>query len=407
MKKSFKNILCNKSAAYLNSLCYEISERSAGSEGNRAATAFFKNELTSLGWQTEVQGFNALDWKENGAALQVGEGNFEVFVSPYSLGCDITAEIVNAGNIRELEIVNAEGRIPLLHDELAKEQLMPKNFIFYNPDTHKQIINRLEKSGAQAIICATGRNSAVAGGEYPFPLIEDGDFDIPSVYMTEEEGQRLLACKSDRAVLRSFSERLPGRGFNVIGKKGSSASERIVITAHIDAKKGTPGAIDNGTGVVILLLAAELLKDYSGNKQVEITALNGEDNFAVPGQMIYLSANQNKFHTMLLTINIDGAGYKEGLTAFSFFNLPDKILGKAEKVLKSYQGITEGVPWSQGDHSIFIRQGVPAVAVSSEWLIKNMDSQNITHTSKDNISIVDWEKLVETAEAIAEFIQKL
>ncbi|MEZ4997668.1 MAG: hypothetical protein R2758_09480 [Bacteroidales bacterium] len=32
------------------------------------------------------------------------------------------------------------------------------------------------------MIGATGRSSALAGGVYPFPLIEDGDFDIPSVY---------------------------------------------------------------------------------------------------------------------------------------------------------------------------------------------------------------------------------
>ncbi|MBK9392004.1 MAG: M28 family peptidase [Bacteroidetes bacterium] len=32
----------------------------------------------------------------------------------------------------------------------------------------------------------------------------------------------------------------------------------MVVTAHIDAKKGTPGAIDNATGVIVLLLLSEL-----------------------------------------------------------------------------------------------------------------------------------------------------
>lgn len=31
------------------------------------------------------------------------------------------------------------------------------------------------------------------GALYPFPLFEDGDFDIPSVYMTDVEGERLAA----------------------------------------------------------------------------------------------------------------------------------------------------------------------------------------------------------------------
>ena len=42
-----------------------------------------------------------------------------------------------------------------------------------------------------AIIAATGRDPGLAGGVYPFPLIEDGDFDIPSVYMKDVEGDRL------------------------------------------------------------------------------------------------------------------------------------------------------------------------------------------------------------------------
>jgi aminopeptidase YwaD len=120
------------------------------------------------------------------------------------------------------------------------------------------------------IICATGRNAALAGGVYPFPLIEDGDFDIPSVYMTEEEGIKLAGYSGKEVFLHSVSERIPGKGYNVTGRKGQQGNGRIVITAHIDSKKGSPGAIDNATGVVVLLLLADLLKDYSGKRQIEI-----------------------------------------------------------------------------------------------------------------------------------------
>ncbi len=90
-----------------------------------------------------------------------------------------------------------------------------------------------------------------------------------------------------------------------------------MVTAHIDAKKGTPGAIDNATGVIVLLLLSDLLKDYNGNRLIEIIAFNGEDYYAVPGQINYISTNKNNFNKILLNINIDGAGYKEGLSAFS------------------------------------------------------------------------------------------
>ena len=70
-------------------------------------------------------------------------------------------------------------------------------------------------------------------------------------------------------------------------------------------------------------------------------------------------------------------------------------------------GIVEGLPWFQSDHSIFLQNGRPAIAVSSQWFIENMDNQEITHTPKDNLSIVDYSKVAECAIAIKEFLCNL
>ncbi len=95
--------------------------------------------------------------------------------------------------------------------------------------------------------------------EFIFPLIEDGDFDIPSVFMTEEEGKKLEKYIGRQAHLLSRSERISGKSYNVIGKKNPEKAKRIVISAHIDAKKGTPGAIDNAAGVIVLLLFSRVV----------------------------------------------------------------------------------------------------------------------------------------------------
>ncbi len=401
------DLLLTKCKDYLKTLCIDITERCVGSNGNRQATYFLEKELSLRDWETEMVEFEAIDWEENGANLKSDEENFNVLVSPYSLGFRGEGELISASTIEELSKINAKNKIIFLFGEIAREQLMPKNFVFYNPEEHQKIISILENSGAKAIISATGRNAALAGGVYPFPLIEDGDFDIPSVYMTEEEGLKLIPKIGKIVFLESLSKRIPGKGYNVIGKKGNNNSPKIVVTAHIDAKKGTPGAIDNATGVIVLLLLSDLLKDYNGNKLIEIVAFNGEDYYAVPGQMNYISTNKNNFNKILLNINIDGAGYKEGLSAFSLFNLPDEILQPTKKVINQYSGITEGVQWPQGDHSIFLQFGVPAIAVSSKWFIDNIGDQDITHTPKDNIEIVDCNKIVEISQALNTLIRSI
>ena len=172
--------------------------------------------------------------------------------------------------------------------------------------------------------------------------------------MTEEEGRKLSALAGKEVILNSRSQRIPGKGYNVTGRKGRIGNDRIVITAHIDSKKGSP-AIDNATGVVVLLLLAGLMKDYSDVKQVELVALNGEDYYSVPGQMAWITANQGKFENILFNINIDGAGYKEGKSELSYYDLPDPLRDIANRLVDKYPGIREGKPWPQGDHSIFLQ----------------------------------------------------
>lgn len=399
--------LAEQCEEYLRTLCIDINERCVGSEGNRQATSFFNRQLTALGWKTEMPEFTAVDWVDGGATLSTEGEHFVVHVSPYSPGCMESATLESATTIAELERLSIKDKILFLHGEIAKEQLMPKNFVFFNPEEHKRITGLLEAGNPKAIVCATSRNGELAGGVYPFPLIEDGDFDIPSVYMTEEEGNRLVPFIGKMVTLRSIADRTPGAGYNVIGTKGRKGSNRIVVTAHIDAKKGTPGAIDNATGVIVLLLLAHMLKDYSGKNEIEIVALNGEDYYSVPGQMNYVMANQDRFDTIALNINIDGAGYREGDSSFSLFNLPGQLHRKVLDILVDYSGIVEGVQWPQGDHSIFIQHGIPAIAVSSKWFIDNIASQEITHTPSDNPGIVDCAKVVEIAEALNELILKL
>lgn len=398
--------LLKKCSLYLDTLCCEITERCVGSEGNNMTTFFLEKEFSSLGWKTEMPVFDAIDWKEKGATLTAGGKDFDVLPGPYSLGFSGHATLLPVSTVESLENCDAQGKILLLYGDIAREQLMPKNFIFYNPEAHKKIISLLEKGGAKAIISATGRNSALSGGVYPFPLLEDGDFDIPYVYMTEEEGKKLIPFAGETVFLESFLERIPGKGYNVIASKGANKG-KIVVTAHVDSKKGTQGAIDNATGVIVLLLLADLLKEYSGNRTIELVAFNGEDYYAVPGQMNYISTRRDSFKKIILNINIDGAGFKTGNSAFSLFDLPAGINETVQDIIRKNPGIEEGLKWPQGDHSIFLQFGIPAIAVSSKWFIDNMNNQDITHTPKDNPGIVDIHKLVEISHALDEFIRRL
>ncbi len=403
-----KKRLVEKAELHLHVLCSEIGERRVGSEANRNSTFYVESILKEAGWMTEVTQLSVIDWLSDGAMLKCDGRHFEVYSSQYSLGCAVAGELVAIDTVSRLEREAIEDKIVLLHGEIAGQQIAPKNFPFWNPEEHQYLISLLEKGNPRALVCATERNSAVAGGVYPFPLFEDGDFNIPSVYMKDTEGVNLLSYTGKTVELISKAKRIPETAFNVLARRRNlQGKKRIVITAHIDSKIGTPGAIDNATGVTVLLLLAELLKEYNTDYSLELVFFNGEDYYGAPGQITYLKQNEGKMDEIALNINIDGAGYIEGKSCFSPFNLPEDMLDLLHEVLWEASDLVEGKPWYQGDHSVFLQQGCPAIAVSSSWFIDNMEDQDITHTPKDNLSIVNYERVAECAQGIATFIEKL
>jgi aminopeptidase YwaD len=397
--------LLEKAAAYLHMLCVELPTRRVGSPGNRAATDFFAGTVNEFGFETESPTFECIDWVQGGSWLRVGDATFASHVSPYSLGWEGQASLVVISTLEELQAAEVSGCVALLRGELAKEQLMPKNFTFYNPPAHKAIYQLLETKGPVAIIAATSRDPEMAGAVYPFPLIEDGDFDIPSVYMTEEEGSRLAEQAGKRVTLEIRAVRAPALGCNVIARKAGSSGKRIVFFAHIDAKEGTPGALDNAAGVVTLLLLAGLLADTRAGLGVEITALNGEDYYSAPGEMQWLDLNRGRLEDIVLGINLDGLGYRQGKTAYSTYGCPPEMDALIQRALSAYEGLILGEPWYQSDLGLFIQNQVPALAITSEYFVDLW--QEIAHTPKDRPEIVDPARLVETAHALRDLLLAL
>jgi aminopeptidase YwaD len=240
---------------------------------------------------------------------------------------------------------------------------------------------------------------------YPFPLIEDGDFDIPSVYMTDREGDRLATHAGSRVLLEIKAERIPASGCNVIARKGADPNHRVVLFAHIDAKDNTPGAIDNAAGAVVLLLLAELLADYSGSLGLEMVALNGEDYYNAPGEQQYVRLNAGRFAEIILGVNIDAAGYVQGGTAFSLYDCPVDLADLVRQAFAAQPDMVEGEPWYQSDHGLFIQHHRPALAITSERFMEL--TTYIPNTPKDRPEIVDMNKLVLIAMALRDLLLSL
>jgi len=388
-------------SGFLETLCVKIDNRRVGSPGNRAATDFFAAHMVEKGFSVQTPQFQCMDWSHGDVLLKVGAKSFTAFPGPYSPAFSGNTEMVEVSSLAELAGVHCRGKILLLRGECTKEQIMPKNFPFYNPVSHQEFYKLIESKQPAALIAATGKNPELAGGMYPFPLFEDGDFDIPSLYMTDIEGDKLKEYSGQKVALEFESNRIPATGCNVIASIGETGAPRIVICAHIDSKPNTPGALDNGSGVAVLMVLAELLSNYCGPNRIELTAINGEDYYAASGEIQYVQNNRDRFEEIVLAINMDGAGHKESSTAFSLFDCPSGIIST---IFKKY-GFTEIPPWHQSDHMLFVQNGRPAIALTSCNYMELFT--NITHTEADKPDLVDPVELSQIALALRDICFEL
>src|SRR3989304_5693136 len=124
----------SKAQTYLNTLCGFRPHRRTGSAGNRAATDYVAGRMRGWGYEVDATPFRCMDYESGRVTFQTGQHSYEVFVSPFSPGVEVNAQLVSVSTVADLEKGDCRGRVLLLKGEIAAEPLMPKNFVFYNPD---------------------------------------------------------------------------------------------------------------------------------------------------------------------------------------------------------------------------------------------------------------------------------
>jgi aminopeptidase YwaD len=360
--------------------------------------------MEESGWNAEFQEFDCLDWKTDGGELTIGGGTIDLTPGPYGLGVEATGPVRVLRTLQDLEQATLAGSIAVLAGDLASEPLTPKAFPFYGSDEHAEIIRLLEAGSPLAVVAVTGKYPELCGALDPFPLIEDGDFEIPAASVRPDDAGPLLDGDGGVATVEIRSRRIPSRARNVVAARGPR-SPRLTVIAHLDTKPGTPGAVDNATGVVVLLLLAELLNPARHPDLpigVELLAVNGEDHYAAPGELAWLAVNGDALEEVMLAINIDGAGYRRGKSAYSTYNVDGDAAEHVRRVFEARDDFVHGPDWYQSDHAIFAMRGRPALAITTEYVQQMLGE--LFHSAADTPDQVDIDLVVGIADALEELI---
>ncbi|AAK81434.1 aminopeptidase YwaD [Clostridium acetobutylicum] len=376
-------------------------ERPVGTETNKEILNYLEQEFMKSGYEVTSLPFDCVVWKHKKSIIKSEDIELEINPSPFSKPFNGIGEIVIIEYLKELQNQNLSGKIIVLCGEVSERPIQPKNFPFYYPDEDKFIISSIEAKKPKAIICITGKSKL--SGMNPFTMFEDGNFSIPSAYMSIDMLPQLkkLIGESPFVLLLINSENKMATSRQLVAnKKIANSKGKIVVCAHIDTKYDTLGALDNAAGICVLMNVMNCFKKVTYPIDIDFVPFNSEEYFGASGEVNYLNNNQNK---ILLVINIDSPCHINSQSAISYYNINESQREIINDSMKKYEKIVNGHEWYAGDHCAFALKGIPCLAVTSSDLFEG--ALEYTHTFKDTLDTIDPALITTTAEFISDVIK--
>lgn len=378
-------------AGHVRELAGRIGIRYIGSPGNHATGEYIRRQMEQAGLSVEVQEFACPDWLARKTVCELDGQPLPMYVNPFSPPVELTAVVVSACTMTELERLDMSGKIVLLYGDLMKEPVSPISW-FLKTERDDRIICLLESKAPAAVL------STQPGVPYFAHGFCDADFPVPSATLPRESALRILRRATPKLRLMLETERRPGSTANVVGRKPGTRAETVVLCAHYDTATGTLGACDNAGGVAILLALAAHWADLKLEYGLEFVAFSGHEYLPLGDDVYWQTASADQF---VAAINFDGAGHLLGANSLTAMAASGELIRMAQSKLGAYAGAVWVEPWPESNHTPFAMRGVPALAFSS------VGAREVAHSAADAPDGVSPAKLNEAASLAAEIVIEL
>ncbi|WP_250006149.1 M28 family peptidase [Actinoplanes sp. M2I2] len=283
-----KRVSAERALAHLKVLSIGIGPRIGGTRSERVAAGYLSGVLDSLGYDVDLQPFPVAD--KFLAQLGSPRGlptdlNWQAGASPNAaLDTKVRGDVLDAGAGGEADYpADVKGKI-LLIDYVAA--------------TREQVVATAVARGAAAVIFLPAdlveprRASAFSPA---LPGYAESPVPIPVVGVAQAQKHRLRALLAGRRLTLTLST-VAHRNLtsnNVIAnaprRRGAPADGPVVmVSAHYDTVIGAPGANDDGSGTVLCLELARVLRKLPTNAQLRF-ALWGSEEQGLIGSRYYVA----------------------------------------------------------------------------------------------------------------------
>lgn len=292
-------------------------ERLSGTAGEKKAVEIICTYLKEQGWTPEIEKFG-LNTFDAGTAKLIIEGK-EFSATPYGLNKDTEVE-------GELVWLDNAGMV-------AQNRGGYRNKIVMAYGYTRNIASKLKENGIKGYINVgkPGRNATSLSHRQA--TYKDGYVD--SVMVSHEVGIKLKRYTGKKLKLVIKQKVYESQGHNiVVDIPGRGLDETLTIAGgHLDSVAHSPGASDNGGGIVTLLKIAERFKRNELKRDLRIVFFGGEE-LGLLGSQAYVKSHLEELKTRLgLMINIDVSGDAMGIDSVAVIGTKE-LLGYMDGLIK-------------------------------------------------------------------------
>ena len=391
MKNTENELIFNGDNAYahLEKLCADIGPRHAGTDAERDAAHYIRDELKKNGASTSLFEYDIHTFTDATAELTVsGLGKVPCIALPF---CASTPDEGISGDLVIKETIEEA-----VSDPSVKGKIIALLGSYMGNNYEKMMNARpaavIQIGGGLFVKPGRGRVSPEAKQKYGA---------VPTVNITYEEGLRILAAKATSCTLAVKTDgEKTGTSHNVIGELTGNTypEEIIVIGAHFDTVWKSPGSQDNGAGTAIMMELARVFSKRGSKRTLRFMAFGGEE-MGLRGSIAYaqkLKSDDEKIKkdstsesgviksvldTIIFMINIDVMGTKLGSNSFFAFGHPD--IAASVRLLCAetgpYHSVQDGTAYSS-DNVPFGNLGIPSGTFG-----RSGGNSMFGHTTEDSI----------------------
>jgi hypothetical protein len=386
----------------LTVLASDIGIRLAGMPGERAAADYVLEQARRAGVSTWDETFPmyARDVREESLEIRVG-GSWTAFPCSLFSNTPGTNGEWLSGDLVVLE--------PTDYQRADFSHLRGKAVIHLgcHIESRAAYVRLIEAEPAFLLMVDTRYPGTTPLADGMFPAYTAALGAVPTLNVAYHDAWNWLERGATAARCRVEGGMVPAASQNVvIDLPGTDRADEIVYaSAHHDTQAGSPGADDNGTGVVGVLELMRLLLARPRRRTIRLISFGAEEQLSVGSAVYVRTHREDVTRRGRLMYNLDSYGSRMGWLQL-YMNGPEELEPALRPWLHAqqvhYQTFHEVVPYA--DHFPFVAAGIPGIF---HYRVNCDAGRFFHHRPDDDLTRVDVDVVARHVTAVAGFLDAM